>query len=79
MGLDATANIIGILWGVAAKAMRAPRAAPFVVSHRSLEHVSKMLTLQCRGEKQLLLLSLHLEADADRTMKGAIGGGNCYR
>ena len=72
MGFVATAEIIGILWRGVAKATRAPRAAPFVVLRIYIEQVSKMLTLQGPGGKHLLVLSLHLEVDADVKMKGVI-------
>ena len=45
MEFVAIATIEGIMWGGVAKATRAPRAAPFVVLRRSIDHVSKMLTL----------------------------------
>ena len=54
----AAAKFIGILRGAAANAMIAPRAALFSACRRSVEQVSKMLTLRGLGGNQLLLLSL---------------------
>ncbi len=54
----AAAKFIGILWGDAANAMDAPRAGLFSVCRRSIEHVSKMLTLRGSSGNQLLVLSL---------------------
>jgi hypothetical protein len=75
MDFAATGKIKGIMLGGVVKSTRAPRTAPSLVLRRSIEHVSKMLTLQGYSEKRLLLLSLNLEGDANRKMKGAIGGG----
>ena len=45
----AAANFIGIMWGAVANAMSAPRADLFSICRRSVEQVSKMLTLRGLG------------------------------
>ena len=53
------AKFIGILRGVVANAMAAPRAALFSGCRRSIEHVSKMPTLRGSSGNHVLLLSLN--------------------
>ena len=54
----ATAKITGILWRAVAKATGAPSAALFGVCCRSIEHISKMLSLRDSVGNHPLLLSL---------------------
>ena len=54
----ATAKITGILWRAVAKATGAPSAALFGVCCRSIEHISKMLSLRDSVGNHPLLISL---------------------